>query len=331
MIALSHREACAFEYAAARAGLPADGSFVALMAEGYITRHAPKIEVVEPEDVPPPAEPITRPGDVWLLGNHRLMCGDAREDVDRLLGGARVDMVYTDPPYGIAVRTDYAHINKSGAVWRSRHPHSNHRIAESKTWKPVIGDDEPYDPTQLLDHFAYVDEVFLWGADYYAERLPQRNDGSWVVWDRRCRSDGGQIGGDFHGSHFELCWSKCRHQREIARIRWFGFYGRETEGSLGQTAVHPTQKPIALAEFFLERWGQKAETVADLYGGSGSTLLACERQGKRCLMMEIDPAYCDVIVARWENMTEKKAVLDSAITNTTVDVSIDGHGSRQPL
>jgi DNA modification methylase len=117
------------------------------------------------------------------------------------------------------------------------------------------------------------------------------------------------------GSMFELCWSRQRHRREIARVRWIGFHGIESEDT--KRRVHPTQKPAALAEFFFEKWGKKDDLVADLYLGSGSTLIACEKTGRRCFGMELDPKYCDVILARWEKFTGKTASLSAGKSEGT--------------
>ncbi|GAI40348.1 unnamed protein product [marine sediment metagenome] len=110
-----------------------------------------------------------------------------------------------------------------------------------------------------------------------------------------------------YGSGFELCWSKNKHKREIIRIRWAGLFGIEKEDT--KKRVHPTQKPVALCEWFINKFSDKNDLNVDLFGGSGSTLIACEKLKRKCFMMEIDPHYCDVIVKRYENYTDKKAEL----------------------
>jgi len=291
------RQAAAFDYAALTAGMPANGAFAAWLAQAYFDAHRPVIEVIEPETPDLPAETIAKRGDIWLLGKHRLMCGDSSnvDHIHLLVEDRMVGMVYTDPPYGTRLDTDYSRLNE-----RKLRYASSLKTVLSKKWNNVIGDDQYYDPTLILKTFASVPEIFLWGADYYCRSIPP--DGSWVVWDKRSTADGSPIG-KFHGAHFELCWSKSRHQRQIFRMLWMGLYGRQADGP----SVHPTQKPVAMAQWFLDLWGKGTRVVADLYGGSGSTLLACERADKQCLMMEIDEAYCDVIIARWEKMTGKVA------------------------
>jgi DNA modification methylase len=110
------------------------------------------------------------------------------------------------------------------------------------------------------------------------------------------------------GSSFETCWSKTKHRRELARVLVTTNYTARGD----ETRVHPTQKPVALAEWFFERWGDANEIVVDLYGGSGTTLIACEKTSRHCRLMELDPAYCDVICKRWADFTGQEPVLEKA-------------------
>ena len=140
--------------------------------------------------------------------------------------------------------------------------------------------------------------------------IPNRNDGSFIVWDKRA-NEGGTIEQDessdkMFGSCFELCWSKTKHKRDIARVKWAGMFGMNQ--TTDAKRVHPTQKPIALVAWFLNRYGKEGDIVADLFGGSGSTMIACEQLGRKCRMMELDPHYCTVIIARWEKLTGQKAI-----------------------
>jgi DNA modification methylase len=260
----------------------------------------------DPDDVPEvPEEPITKLGDLWILGNHRLLCGDSTDvlAVKRLMDGKKADMVFTDPPYGMKLQANYHR-----SEWGDR-PNKHSGGNQGNAHRNVAGDHDDFTPDLINTVFAsfnYCDEIFLWGADYYAEHIPAKNEGSWVVWDKVTNSQGEESGcAAFHGSNFELCWSKAKHKRELARIMHKGLASIEND-----KRVHPTQKPVALAEWFFERWGKDKTVVADLYGGSGSTLIACEKTSRHCRMMELDPAYCDVIVKRWENFTGKKAMLE---------------------
>lgn len=263
--------------------------------------------LTDADDVPePPEDPITKPGDLWILGNHRLLCGDSTnpQHVERLMDGKKADMVFTDPPYGMHLDADYKTNNGPG-LYKGK----DMSRASGVTHRNVAGDHDDFTPDLINTVFAsfdYCDEIFLWGADYYAEHIPFRKDGSWVVWDKVTKADGEQSGVEnFHGSNFELCWSKAKHKRELARIMHKGLASVEND-----KRVHPTQKPVALAEWFFERWGQGKTVVADLYGGSGSTLIACEKTSRHCRMMELDPAYVDTIVKRWEDFTGNTAVCE---------------------
>ena len=256
----------------------------------------------DPDEVPEKVETRCKLGDIWQLGNHRLMCGDStsKADVERLMNGEKADMVFTDPPYGMNLDTDYS---KMSGVFNdfkgAKRIEGGKKYAQGK-----VDDFTPEIISNLFDCFNYAKEMFLFGADYFAELLPNKNDGSWIVWDKR--EDNEQFDKMF-GSQFELCWSKNKHKREIARVRWCGVFGVEQE--FDKKRFHPTQKPTALAQWFLDRYSKENQSIVDLFGGSGSTLIACEQEKRRCRMMELDPHYCDVIITRWETLTGKKAVL----------------------
>ncbi len=256
--------------------------------------------LTDPDAVPENVETRCKPGDLWVLGGHRLLCGDSTDvlQVERLMGGEKADMVFTDPPYGMSLDTDFSSM-KSRMIEGGKG--GKHR--------PVEGDDHPFDPALILTLFESAREVFLWGADYYAERIESRNEGSWVVWDKRASQEYLDTHADvpfdrLFGSSFELCWSRQRHKRDLARVPSAGALGHGSN----EKRVHPTQKPVKLAEWFFERWGKPADLVADLFLGSGSTLIACEKTARRCFGMELDPKYCDVVLSRWEQFTGKQAV-----------------------
>lgn len=258
-------------------------------------------EVVEDDfEGEPPAEPKAKIGDIYKLGSHRLMCGDSTkiEDVEKLMNGCKADMVFTDPPYGMNLDTDYSQMNNGtkNIEFRQR----KNVVGGKKHEQGFVDDFKPEMINTILS--LNIKETFLWGADYYAELLPNKNEGSWIVWDKR--EDNEQFDKMF-GSQFELCWSKNKHKREIARVRWCGVFGTEKE--FDKKRYHPTQKPIALARWFLDRYSQDGDNVVDLFGGSGCTLIACEQSNRNCFMMELDPKYVDVIISRWEKFTGKKA------------------------
>lgn len=260
-----------------------------------ITWDEPEQEVIEDEapEVNESELADSELGEVYQLGKHRLMCGDSTDagSVAILMDGQKADMVFTDPPYGMNLDTDFSSMKSE--IFKGG-------IGGKKYEQGIVDDFKPEMIDSIFDSFGHVDEVFLWGADYYAELLPDKNKGSWIVWDKRS-NDSDDIQADetsdkMYGSCFELCWSKTKHKREIARVKWAGIFGMYGDDS---KRFHPTQKPVALSQWFLKRFSKSDERVADLFGGSGSTLIACEQLGRKCYMMELDPKYCDVIRKRY--------------------------------
>ena len=254
-------------------------------------------EVLEPEegltdadDVPEtPEEPITKPGDLWILGNHRLLCGDSTDvlAVERLMDGKKADMVFTDPPYGVSVVKD----GKVGADFG---------VAKKGRYAEVIGDDTTqtaHDAIAICQSLKVPVQIY-WGGNYYADRLPPTS--CWLIWDKR--GDSGIVN---TFADCELAWTNMTGPARIHKQLWNGMI-REGEKD---KRVHPTQKPVALAEWAVEQY-LKGSIVLDLFLGSGSTLIACEKLRKACYGMEMSPAYCDVIVKRWEDFTGKKAMLE---------------------
>jgi len=247
--------------------------------------------LTDDDDIPEVEEAITQAGDMWLLGEHRVLCGDAtkKEDVERLMEGQKADMVFTDPPYGMNLDTDYSGMS-------NELPGSG--VKKSNKWDKIIGDDKQFD----IREFDWIDckEQFWCGADYYVDTLPNYGrNGAWFIWDKRTDENMDKM----WGSNFETIWSLNKHKREVIRIKWSGIFGREKDDT--KKTIHPTQKPTMLSSFFIEKYG--GNLILDLFLGSGSTLIACEKTNRKCYGMEIDPHYCDVIVKRWEDYTGNKA------------------------
>ena len=253
-------------------------------------------EVVEDEVPEVPVVPVTKVGDLWLLGEHRVLCGDSTkaEDVARFYDGAAVGCVLADPPYGVRLDVDFSKIHPT-------------RRKGGTVYQPVIGDDKDFDAATLVNYFSNVAEQFWWGADYYRKTI--LDGGSWIVWDKRANNAGMNLDA-FAGSVFELAWSRQAHKREILRHLWSGHHGMQSDDT--SKRVHPTQKPVALIADILVRWAPKSCVVADPFLGSGTTLIAAEQLGRKCYGMEISPQYCDVIVKRWENLTGKTATLEAS-------------------
>ena len=230
-------------------------------------------------------------GDLIEIGNHRLLCGDSTDSdaVARLMDGQKADMVFTDPPYGMFLDTNYDQMFANDKT----HKKTNNRFDKVK------GDNEDFVPELINTIFAcfdYCKEIFIWGADYFAELIPNRTDGSWVVWDKRCDENMDKVS----GNTFELCWSKQKHKRLVARILWSGHHGMHKDDT--KKRVHPTQKPTELAKWFFDQWGKQSDLVADLFLGSGSTMVAAHQLNRKCYGMELDPKYCQVIVDRMHKL-----------------------------
>jgi len=255
-------------------------------------------EKPEPEDeleIDKDREPASKIGEVYTLGRHRLFCGDSTnaENWKTLLNGDSVDMVFTDPPYGMFLNVEYDNMFSKDET---------RAFNTGNRFEPVIGDADDFRPeliTAIFDIFPEVKEMFLFGADYYAEHIPEKNAGSWLIWDKRVSENMDKV----VGSVFETCWTRAKHKREIIRSLWSGFQGMSGEDS--KSRIHPTQKPTKLITWIFERYGQKEDIVADFYGGSGSTLIACEMNERACRMIELSPEYCDVIRRRWRNYAVK--------------------------
>lgn len=243
----------------------------------------------EPEKL----KPRVKPGEIWQLGEHRLMCGDStnKDDVIRLMKGEKVDMVFTDPPYGMNLNTDYSKMKGNGR--------------KGKKYDRVVGDNEDFSPdliNTIFENFGYCNEIFLWGVDYYFDLIQNFKDGNLIVWDKTLKENG-DAG---YNSEFELLWTKNKHKKEVIHFNWFRFFGLTSQDV--KTRIHPTQKPLEVICPFLEKYSKEKSIIVDIYGGSGSTLIACEQLNRKCYMMELTEHYCDVIINRWETLTGRKAV-----------------------
>lgn len=246
-------------------------------------------EIVEDEapEVDEDSEPIAKLGDIWQLGRHRLMCGDSTDKatVELLMDGKKADLLLTDPPYGI----DYGGLLKGKG--------DGHGGADKNGWKsydaPTWDKERPNENAFLL-LLSLTENQIIWGGNYFADILPPKM--CWLVWDKGQR--------DFSLADGELAWTSFDKALRIKS------YSRALANR--ENKVHPTQKPIELLRWCIEdiaeRNMERVNTVLDLFGGSGSTLIACEQLDRTCYMMELDPKYCDVIIDRWQALTGEKAV-----------------------
>lgn len=261
----------------------------------------PKCDEDEVPEIPKVSK--VRLGDLWELGGHRILCGDStkKEEVDRLMNGEKADMVFTDPPYGIDL--DPARFESALGSSNSMNFQRKKKLVIHSEHKIIENDNEIFNASFLVNYFQKIKDIFIFGANNFVETVPNCSKGSWIVWER---SSGDSMDRSL-GSNFELCWSRERHKYDIARVPWKGVAGHNKKDD-GGSKVHPSMKPVKLAEWFFERWGKNANLVIDLYLGSGSTLIACEKTKRRCFGMEIDPHYCDIILTRWAKYTGKDPV-----------------------
>jgi DNA modification methylase len=279
-----------------------------------------KAKITEDEVPEPPTEPITKPGDLWLLGEHRLLCGDATkaEDVERLMDGQRAQLINTDPPYGVSYAND---------------DRPNPGVAKPRVAKPRVANDSLTDE-QLQ---SFLEACFRAAVDHAL--LP---DAAWYMWHAHLTQ------GYFAAAaaaaaanvvlHRQIIWVKpvlllgrgqYHWKHEPCFMGWVKGnqppdYG-EGKGERTQTTVwevgtvtqaerkefnHATPKPVKLFEIPIVKHTKKGDIVYEPFSGSGPQVIAAEQLGRKCYGMEISPAYCDVIVKRWETLTGKKAKND---------------------
>lgn len=245
-------------------------------------------EVEDDFEVELPKEPKAKYGDIYQLGNHLLMCGDStkEEDIKLLIGKDKIDMVYTDAPYGISIVNNKTH--KVGAG----------NLAKNKEYLEVKGDDTTETAKKFFNicNKLNIKNYILWGGNYFVDFLPFSP--SWIIWDKRL---------DMNSNNFadgEMAWCSFKTPVRIYHQVWNGMI-REGER---EERVHPTQKPIKMQTEILKDFTKENDNILDCFGGSGSTLIACEKTNRNCYMIEYEPKYVDVIINRWETFTGKKAI-----------------------
>jgi len=362
--------------------------------------HVPE-EIIEDEVPEPPKEAITKPGNLWLLGRHRLLCGDAtkKEDVERLMDGKKADMVFTDPPYGMKKEKDgvmndnlnYDDLLKFNKKWI---PLSFDALKENGSWycwgmdeplmdiysnilKPMIKSqkitfrnlitwDKGFGQGQLSENFRMypiADEKCLFvvcgvqgfnnNSDNYFEGFePIRKYleeeakkvkldakklqeicgvgmySHWFTksqWDLMKEEHYLKLQNYYKDQAFKKEYQEIKKEYQEIKNKWYEtrayfnnthdnmnnvwHFDRAVKEERENAGGHATPKPLALCARAIKTSSREGEIVLDLFGGSGSTLIACEQLNRTCYMMEIDSVYCDVIVKRWENLTGQKAVL----------------------
>ena len=304
----------------------------------------PMPEELDEDELPPaPAEPRTRPGDVWVMGRHRLMCGDSTDpaQVERLMAGREADLLLTDPPYNVAY-----HQNDSDK-W-------DPKLAKQRTDRKVILNDK-FDDESSFQRF--IEDAMA------ADRAVMRAGATWYVWFAAMHSPAVFQAMEEVGlppkqelvwvkNHFVLGRSDYQWMHEPCLFGWKGgaphyFANTRAESTVIDdvqnlkklskadlrqmleeilspdnpstvlrfdkpvaSAEHPTMKPVKLFARLIRNSSRKGDAVLDLFGGSGTTVVACEQMGRDAYLMELDPSYCDVIVERWERLTGREARLE---------------------
>lgn len=249
-------------------------------------------------------EPITKPGDVWILGNHRLMCGDStiQENIKKLMNNRKSDMVFTDPPYLM---------NFEGNVQTDGSKSFNARYGKIKNDNMNREDGDKFilkmfEIIKKYNKGAYYVCFYRLGLDYIFRALDKLNNRykALIIWNK--------------GNH-TLSNSDYMSKYEPIIYGWFQshlFYGNRSNFDIWdiertkKNELHPTMKPVDLVVEAIKNSSKVEDIILDLFGGSGTTLIAAEQMNRICYMMELDPKYCDVIVKRWETLTNKEAILD---------------------
>ena len=232
-------------------------------------------------------------GDIYLLGQHKLMCGDAtkRDDVLKLVSNEKINLVLTDPPYGMKIQRRGGRI---GTEKRKLGCSLTGKIYETTQYPMLIGDnssDNARANYEIVKDLA--DTLIFWGGQYFADFLPV--SGGWIFWDKRNTlpsfSDG------------ELAW--CSKGKRVKKYTFLqnGLCRQGSRKLNPVPHVHPTQKPVELHMEILQDFSKEWDVVLDCFGGSGTTLIACEQVGRKCLMMEISEDYCDIICDRFQKLT----------------------------
>jgi site-specific DNA-methyltransferase (adenine-specific) len=265
-------------------------------------------EVTEDEVPEPPVNPITKPGDLWILGEHRLLCGDSTkpEDVERLMAEAKADLWLTDPPYGVA----YESAGRRGKDNQHEEIENDSRPLDemAKFWEQAAS---------LAYQSCSGSSSYYWFACQGGDQMMMMMSISRAKWRVRHEliwvKDQMVFGRcDYHYKHEPILYGwkqdgthEWNADRKQVSVLEFARPKRSDE--------HPTMKPVALVAYLLGNNTTSGESVLDTFCGSGTTLIAAEQLGRKCYGMEISPAYCDVIVKRWETLTGKKAILEKSV------------------
>lgn len=238
-------------------------------------------------------------GETIELDHHRLMCGDAREDLQDFIKEEKVKMILSDPPYGVDRMRGGTRTNDyDKPVTITKKLEETGRKMNSVEFPKWVGDEEDFNPQHMVDLGI---PMILFGGNYYHNLLP--NGKKWYVWFKKPSLDKGKEGGSW--SDCELIYTTLDGYRcEVLHQTWWGMIRKGERRLESMTRNHPTQKPVGILIELLEKHTKKGDTILDPYSGGGSTLIACAETGRKCLAMEIMPEYCDRIISRYQQYKE---------------------------
>lgn len=258
----------------------------------------------EGENIEPPENPVSALGDFWILGKHRLLCGDSTspEALAILMGDDRADLVHTDPPYNV----DYSNADRPKAGKKDHGKIKNDKMGDKEFYNFLLM------AFKMAFEFSKKDaSAYIWHADRETENFKRSaieagfEFAQTIIWKKPMLLSRTRFQWAHEPCLFMVKGSPYFTDDRTKTTVWdFGGYDKSKN-------QHPTQKPLFLPEEAMECSSKKGALVLDLFGGSGSTLLAAQKSGRVCRMMELDPAFCDVIVRRWQDQTGDKAILES--------------------
>jgi DNA modification methylase len=260
------------------------------------------------EDAAPeaPATPVNQPSDLWVLGDHRLLCGDSTSlsDVHRLMAGQLADLVFTDPPYNVSY-SGRGEVNQLGTIENDNLSDLEFDAFLGQVFACCSAVMKALAPIYV----AHPDSKSAPKISFEAHFAKHFHKAATIIWLKQSAGMGWQ---DYRAQHEPLLygWKPGAGSHYFSDSR-----SKTTVWEIGRDAqityVHPTQKPVALAEEAIRNSTRPGDVVLDLFGGSGSTLIATEKSGRIACLMELDPRFCDVIIQRWQDFTGREAILES--------------------
>ena len=263
-----------------------------------------------------PETPVTVEGDVWILGNHRLMCGDSTsiDAVDKLMDGQKADMVFTDPPYGVSYEGGHNKKRRAGIIADTLEGENLTGLFYGALTSAIASSKDGaafyvwYAGGKSIETFAALNDL----------PLELRAVIQWY----KVKSGLGA----FMSQYIPNCEPCMYLHKKGCSPSWYGPTTEKTVWELkkeSRNEYHPTQKPVGLPERAIRNSSKSGDSIIDLFGGSGPTLIACEKTARNCRMMELDPKYCDVIIKRWQDFTGKEAFHEDGRSFNSISKNVD--------